>query len=324
MVGFGVPINEFSFGNTLISAGTTAIVGGLIIFALGVTVGQLRRIAEALAHQGPRERKPKFLNISLPARRLPHHLRAASHILRGQKPNRRRLVLARSATIKRMREAQAVGIRAWRRHFATLKRRRSRSKTRFPCRHRIQLFPLHRQPVTLADVRDLLQRRHSAPPRRTWIRTWIRAWVRAWMKTVRCLAGVRPRPRCPHRRQRQRVRHRRRASMQCGRLRESRKSRYFRVTPNRTRLHLNRPRARRSIPKPRHQNREQWPFSNRAWSTVWATRFMSTALSRQNCRRAPCALPRLMSCAAISKRIHNRNRVFRGDWHDRLFFAFLC
>lgn len=54
MVGFGVPINEFSFGNTLISAGTTAIVGGLIIFALGVTVGQLRRIAEALAHQGPR------------------------------------------------------------------------------------------------------------------------------------------------------------------------------------------------------------------------------------------------------------------------------
>lgn len=53
MVGFGVPINEFSFGNTLISAGTTAIIGGLVIIALGVTVGQLRRIAEALAHQSP-------------------------------------------------------------------------------------------------------------------------------------------------------------------------------------------------------------------------------------------------------------------------------
>jgi hypothetical protein len=53
MVGFGVPINEFSFGNTLISAGTTAIIGGLVIFALGVTVGQLRRITEAIAHQGP-------------------------------------------------------------------------------------------------------------------------------------------------------------------------------------------------------------------------------------------------------------------------------
>src|SRR5574338_1538993 len=49
MVGFGIPINEFSFGNTLISAGTTAAVGGLIIIALGVAVGQLRRIAESLA-----------------------------------------------------------------------------------------------------------------------------------------------------------------------------------------------------------------------------------------------------------------------------------
>lgn len=53
MIGFGIPINEFSFGNTLISAGTTAAVGGLIIIALGVTVGQLRRIAEALAAPSP-------------------------------------------------------------------------------------------------------------------------------------------------------------------------------------------------------------------------------------------------------------------------------
>jgi hypothetical protein len=54
MVGFGIPINEFSFGNTLISAGTTAAVGGLIIIALGVTVGQLRRIAESLASPLPK------------------------------------------------------------------------------------------------------------------------------------------------------------------------------------------------------------------------------------------------------------------------------
>src|SRR6478736_3258665 len=53
MVGFGIPINEFSFGNTLISAGTTAAVGGLIIIALGVAVGQLRRIAEVLAGDLP-------------------------------------------------------------------------------------------------------------------------------------------------------------------------------------------------------------------------------------------------------------------------------
>ena len=33
MVAYGIPINEFSFGNTLIVAGTTAAVGGLIVIA---------------------------------------------------------------------------------------------------------------------------------------------------------------------------------------------------------------------------------------------------------------------------------------------------
>jgi hypothetical protein len=51
MVGFGIPINEFSFGNTLISAGTTAVVGGLIIIGLGIVAGQLRRVAEAITAQ---------------------------------------------------------------------------------------------------------------------------------------------------------------------------------------------------------------------------------------------------------------------------------
>jgi len=53
MVGFGIPINEFSLGNTLIGAGVTAAVGGLIIIALGIAVGQLRRIAEMLAGDLP-------------------------------------------------------------------------------------------------------------------------------------------------------------------------------------------------------------------------------------------------------------------------------
>lgn len=51
MIGFGIPINEFSFGNTLIGGGTTALVGGLIIISLSVVVGHLRRIAEALNSQ---------------------------------------------------------------------------------------------------------------------------------------------------------------------------------------------------------------------------------------------------------------------------------
>jgi len=77
MVGFGVPINEFSFGNTLISAGTTAAVGGLIIIGLGVAVGQLRRIAETLALQphAPRPGQPEGMEGA--ARMAPSQGRAA-------------------------------------------------------------------------------------------------------------------------------------------------------------------------------------------------------------------------------------------------------
>jgi hypothetical protein len=53
MIAFGIPINEFSFGNTLIMAGTTATTGGLIVIGLSAAVGQLRRIAETLAARTP-------------------------------------------------------------------------------------------------------------------------------------------------------------------------------------------------------------------------------------------------------------------------------
>jgi len=53
MVGYGIPINEFSFGNTLIIAGTTAVIGGLIVVAIGAAVVQLQRIAEMLAKRAP-------------------------------------------------------------------------------------------------------------------------------------------------------------------------------------------------------------------------------------------------------------------------------
>ena len=53
MAGYGIPINEFSFGNTLIVAGTTAAVGGLIVIAIGVAVGQLQRISETLSTRTP-------------------------------------------------------------------------------------------------------------------------------------------------------------------------------------------------------------------------------------------------------------------------------
>jgi hypothetical protein len=50
VVGFGIPIQEFSFGNTLIVAGATVATGGLIVIALGTVVGQLQHLNDALAH----------------------------------------------------------------------------------------------------------------------------------------------------------------------------------------------------------------------------------------------------------------------------------
>jgi len=49
MVGFGIPINEFSLGNTLIIAGTTAFVGGLILVALALVLRQLNHLAMLLS-----------------------------------------------------------------------------------------------------------------------------------------------------------------------------------------------------------------------------------------------------------------------------------
>src|ERR1700704_3242577 len=48
MIGYGMPISEYGLGNTLIGAGTTAFVGGLILVGLSVAVRELRRIAETL------------------------------------------------------------------------------------------------------------------------------------------------------------------------------------------------------------------------------------------------------------------------------------
>jgi hypothetical protein len=50
-IGFGIPINAFSLGNTLIIAGTIGVASGLILIGLAIAIGQLRKIAEALVAQ---------------------------------------------------------------------------------------------------------------------------------------------------------------------------------------------------------------------------------------------------------------------------------
>jgi hypothetical protein len=47
-IGFGIPINEFTLGTTLVLAGTTGLAGGLILIGLAAVVAELGRISEAL------------------------------------------------------------------------------------------------------------------------------------------------------------------------------------------------------------------------------------------------------------------------------------
>jgi hypothetical protein len=51
MLAYGTANTPAAIGNTLIIAGTTALVGGLIIIGLGAVVSRLRRLAEALDRQ---------------------------------------------------------------------------------------------------------------------------------------------------------------------------------------------------------------------------------------------------------------------------------
>ncbi len=73
MIGYGIPINEFSFGNTLIVGGTTGVVGGIVVIAIGVAVGQLQRIAEMLATRTPEQpdRPRELIEPSSGARAVP-------------------------------------------------------------------------------------------------------------------------------------------------------------------------------------------------------------------------------------------------------------
>ena len=87
MIGFGVPINEFSFGNTLIGAGTTAAVGGLIIIGLGAVAGSCGgwpRCSPSSRWAGPRHpwtlSRPPPRSVQFPPRLGPAPVRAATPV----------------------------------------------------------------------------------------------------------------------------------------------------------------------------------------------------------------------------------------------------
>src|SRR5262245_7443191 len=47
-IGFGIPVNEFTLGTTLIVAGVTALTGGLVLIGLAAVVAELGRLGEAI------------------------------------------------------------------------------------------------------------------------------------------------------------------------------------------------------------------------------------------------------------------------------------
>jgi hypothetical protein len=47
-IGFGIPINEFTLGTTLIVAGVSALTGALVLIGLAAVVAELRRLGEAV------------------------------------------------------------------------------------------------------------------------------------------------------------------------------------------------------------------------------------------------------------------------------------
>jgi hypothetical protein len=51
-IGIGIPVKEFSFGNTLIVAGTLGLCTGFILLGLSVVAMQLRQVARRLAASG--------------------------------------------------------------------------------------------------------------------------------------------------------------------------------------------------------------------------------------------------------------------------------
>jgi hypothetical protein len=59
---FGIPVKEFSFGDTLIVSGTVSLIGGLIVVGLAAAVSQLQRLSE-MAGARPLSRSGRAVDV---------------------------------------------------------------------------------------------------------------------------------------------------------------------------------------------------------------------------------------------------------------------
>ncbi len=58
-IAFGIPVQEFSFGNTLILAGVVGVCTGIIVLAQVVVVRELKNIARRLGPRSPADSRPR-------------------------------------------------------------------------------------------------------------------------------------------------------------------------------------------------------------------------------------------------------------------------
>jgi hypothetical protein len=73
-IGFGIPINEFGFGNTLIQAGTVAACTGMLLLGLWTAVKELKTIARRLGPAGAAiEPRAENLSQAVPASAASRH-----------------------------------------------------------------------------------------------------------------------------------------------------------------------------------------------------------------------------------------------------------
>jgi hypothetical protein len=68
-IGFGIPLNEFTLGTTLMSGGATALTGGLILIGISAVVSELARLADGLGRVPKRasQRPGELVEPSPPA-----------------------------------------------------------------------------------------------------------------------------------------------------------------------------------------------------------------------------------------------------------------
>ena len=72
-IGFGIPINEFGFGNTLILAGTVAMCTGMLLLGLWTAVKELKNIARRLGPGAATGSHAENPSQSVPAGATPRH-----------------------------------------------------------------------------------------------------------------------------------------------------------------------------------------------------------------------------------------------------------